>query len=142
MVYCFFGHKDTPSDISKRLEPVLEELIAEGVDAFLVGHQGGFDSAVLHALRRLKVIHPHITYSVVLAYLPGKKEEYPLYAPEETMYPEGLENVHPRYAIAWRNDYLLRESDVVVTHITHTWGGAYKYAEKAKKKGKRIINIE
>ncbi len=57
------------------------------------------------------------------------------------MHPEGLESVHPRYAIAWRNDYLIRKSDVVVTHITHSWGGAYKYAQKANKKGIQVMNI-
>ncbi|MDD7738531.1 MAG: hypothetical protein PUJ62_00425 [Lachnospiraceae bacterium] len=36
---------------------------------------------------------------------------------------------------------MIRESDVVVTYITHSWAGAVQFAEMGKKKGKRIINI-
>ncbi|MGN0341686.1 MAG: SLOG family protein [Roseburia sp.] len=141
MVCCFFGHKDAPHGIEERLTAVLTELISEGVDSFLVGNQGGFDSIVLHSLRMLKEKYPHITYSVVLAYMPGAKEEWSTYEPLETIYPEGLESVHPRYAISWRNKWMIRESDVVVTYITHSWGGAAQFAELAEKKMKRVINI-
>ena len=46
-----------------------------------------------------------------------------------------------RYAISWRNKWMIRESDVVITYITHSWGGAAQFAEMAKKKRKRIINV-
>ena len=36
---------------------------------------------------------------------------------------------------------MIRESDVVITYITHSWGGAAQFAEIAKKKRKRIINV-
>lgn len=141
MVCCFFGHKDIPSGLTERLFPVLTRLIAEGVDSFLVGNQGGFDSTVLHTLRLLKEKHPHITYNVVLAYMPRNKEEWSAYEPMETLYPEGLESVHPRYAISWRNKWMIQESDVVVAYITHSWGGAAQFVEMAERKKKRIINI-
>lgn len=141
MVCCFFGHKDIPSGLTERLLPVLAGLIAEGVDSFLVGNQGGFDSTVLHTLRLLKEKHPYITYNVVLAYMPGAREEWSAYEPMETFYPEGLESVHPRYAISWRNKWMIQESDVVVTYITHSWGGAAQFAELAERKHKRVINI-
>ena len=37
--------------------------------------------------------------------------------------------------------WVLKQSDYVVTYITHTWGGAYQYAEKAKKQGKIVVNL-
>lgn len=141
MVCCFFGHKDIPSGLTEHLASVLTGLIEEGVDSFLVGNQGGFDSTVLHTLRLLKEKHSHITYNVVLAYMPGTKEEWSAYEPMETLYPEGLESVHPRYAISWRNKWMVQESDVVVTYITHSWGGAARFVEQAERKKKRIINI-
>ena len=52
MVCCFFGHKAVPSGLTEILIPTLTELIAEGVDSFLVGNQGGFDSMVLHGVVR------------------------------------------------------------------------------------------
>jgi len=142
MVCCFFGHRDAPDGLTEHLLPVLSCLIDEGVDSFLVGNQGGFDSIVLHTLRLLKEKHPHITYNVVLAYMPGAKEEWSDYEPLETFYPEGLESVHPRYAISWRNKWMIQESDVVVTYISHSWGGAAQFAELAKRKKKRVINIK
>ena len=36
---------------------------------------------------------------------------------------------------------MIRESDVVITYITHSWGGAAQFVEMAKKKRKRIINV-
>ncbi len=141
MVCCFFGHKDAKPEIQQNLRPVLDSLIAEGVDEFLVGHQGAFDRMVLHTLRKLKQRHSHISYHVVLAYMPGQKTDYELYESAETLYPEGMEKVHPRYAISKRNEYMIRESDVVVTYVTHSWGGAAKFAELAAKKGKCVINI-
>ena len=62
MTCCFFGHKDVAQDVTENLTTVLNELIAEGVDSFLVGNQGGFDRIVLHTLRRLKKKYPHIVY--------------------------------------------------------------------------------
>lgn len=141
MVCCFFGHKEVPSGLDKLLASTLTELIAEGVDSFLVGNQGGFDSTVLHLLRKLKEKYPHISYHVVLAYMPGKKEEYSLYTPMETLYPEGMESIHPRFAISRRNKWMVQESDVVVTYITHSWGGAAQFAELAERKHKKVINI-
>ena len=142
MTCCFFGHKDTPSTIAPELEKVLTDLIVNhGVVSFLMGNQGAFDSMALGAVRRLKERYPFITYNIVLAYMPGQKEEWSAYEPEETMYPEGLEEVHPRFAISWRNKWMLTESEYVVAYVKHSWGGAAKYVEQALRKKKTVINI-
>jgi len=142
MVCCLFGHKDTPSSIIPELEEIIRYVIEhEAVDCFLVGNNGSFDSLALCVLR--KVIHefPRITYQVVLAYLPvNSNEDWP-YSATETVYPEGLENVHPKYAIAWRNNWMVNSSDIVISYVTHSWGGAAKYTAYAKKKGKKIYNL-
>jgi hypothetical protein len=36
---------------------------------------------------------------------------------------------------------MLKQSDYVVTYITHTWGGAYQYSQKAIKQKKNVINL-
>lgn len=142
MTCCFFGHKDAPSSIYEKLEEAVEMLIVEnGVTCFLVGNQGQFDSMALKALRCMKAKYPHINYNVVLAYLPVEKGEYTPYEYGETMLPEGIESIHPRYAISWRNKWMVNESDMVICHITHSWGGAAKYVDMTKKKGKRVINL-
>ena len=72
--------------------------------------------------------------------MPGKKTEYDDYS--DTMLPEGIESVHPHYAISWRNNWMLRQSEYVVTYITHFWGGAYQYVEKARRQKKVVINLK
>ena len=136
----FFGHRDCPSTIQPRLQDVLEDLITNhDVNTFYVGHQGQFDSIVYHTLQELKKTYPHIHVTVVLAYMPGKKTEYNDHS--DTMLPEGIESVHPHYAISWRNNWMLKQSDYVVTYITRTYGGAAQYAGKAKSARKRIIEL-
>ena len=95
----FFGHRDCPDTIKPRLREVLIGLIKNhNVDMFYVGHQGQFDAQVHSELKKLKQEYPQINYAVVLAYMPGKKTEYDDYS--DTMLPEGIEFVHPHYAIS------------------------------------------
>ena len=136
----FFGHRDCPETIKPKLKEVLVDLITNHrVDMFYVGHQGQFDAYVRSELKKLKQEYPQINYTVVLAYMPGKKTEYDDYS--DTMLPEGIESVHPRYAISWRNNWMLQQSDYVVTYITHTWGGAAQCAAKAKTQRKIILKL-
>ena len=136
----FWGHRDCPETIKPRLREALIDLITNhDVDMFYVGHQGQFDAMVRSVLRALIEEYPQTNYAVVLAYMPGKQNEYDDYS--DTMLPEGIESVHPHYAISWRNNWLLQQADYVVTYITHSWGGATQYATKAKRQGKTVINI-
>ena len=140
MTCSFFGHWECPDSIKPQLKKVLNEFINNhNVDMFYVGNQGQFDAIVRGVLRELKKEYPQINYAVLLAYIPGKQNEYDDYS--DTMLPEGIENVHPRYAISWRNNWMLRQSDYVVTYITHAWGGAAQYAAKAARQGKNVINL-
>lgn len=134
----FFGHRECPDSIKNQLREVLIDLVINhNVDMFYVGNQGRFDAIVCGVLRELKKEYPQINYAVVLAYMPGKQIEYDDYS--DTMLPEGIEPVHPRYAISWRNNWMLQQSDYVVTYITHPWGGAAQFAKKAENKNKHII---
>jgi uncharacterized phage-like protein YoqJ len=136
----FFGHRDCPDAIKLRLREVLVDLITNhGVDIFYVGNQGRFDTVVHSTLVELAKDYPGINYAVVLAYMPKERCEHDEYS--DTMLPEGIETIHPRYAISWRNDWMLRRSDYVVTYIKHSWGGAARYAEKAKRKGKVMVEL-
>lgn len=113
------------------------------VNVFYVGNQGSFDNMVHSVLCELSQQYSHITYAVVLAYLPpaskGELSQSQDYT--DTMYPEGIETVPKRFAIDWRNRWMLKQADYVVTYITHSWGGAAKFAEMAERSGKQIVNI-
>ena len=134
----FFGHRDCPDTIRPKLREILRDLIEnQEVDLFYVGDRGNFDVLVRSELRKLSKEYPHIHYAVVLAYMPGKElEDY-----SDTMLPEGIESVHPRYAISWRNAWMLRQCDYVVAYVVHSWGGAAKYLNSAEKRKKHIRNL-
>lgn len=140
MVCTFFGHKDTPETIYPDLLRGMEELItAREVSRFLVGNQGAFDAMVLKALRELKQKYAHISYDVVLAYIPSARRGNEPFDPIETIIPEGIETVPRRFAISWRNRWMVKESDMVVCYVIRTQGGAAQFAEYAKKQGKEVI---
>ena len=139
----FFGHRDCPSSIKPRLREVLIDLIENhDVDMFYVGRQGAFDGIVRSALRELVSVYPHIRYAVVLERLPSKQDEFNTHDYSDTMLPEGVEAVHPRFAISWRNKWMIKQADYMVTYITRPWGGAAQFAEKAKREKKIVINIK
>ena len=136
----FFGHRECPDSIKAQLRVALIDLVTNhDVDMFYVGNQGRFDAIVRSILREMKKEYPQINYAVMLAYMPGEHTKYDDYS--DTMLPEGIEAVHPRYAIAWRNNWMLQQSDYAISYITHTWGGAYKYAKQALTQGKLFFNI-
>lgn len=139
----------------RNLEEVYRKIVETGKDKYIykliffmmnfieqyktTGFDAGGFSIVRTVLRELEQAYPEIHYAVVLAYLPGKKNEYDDFS--DTIFPEGIEAVHPRYAVDWRNRWMLQRADFVVTCITHPWGGAAKFAEKAKREGKTVINL-
>ena len=85
--------------------------------------------------------HSHIIYSVVFAYMPTEKKEPSIYLEGETLIPEGIEKIHPKYAISWRDKWMVEKADIVVAYVTHSWGGAAKYLKFAEKKKKAVINL-
>ena len=130
----FFGHRECPEDIRDSLTRIIIDLIVnQQVDMFYVGNQGRFDQIALGTLRIVKSLGLDFEYAVVHAYFPDKQPFYVRYDAGETVYPEGLEQVHPKFAISWRNDWMLKQSDYVVAYIKHFWGGAAKYVQKAKR---------
>lgn len=138
----FFGHRDCPESVKLRLREVLSALIeSRSADTFYVGDSGAFDSLVRAVLRELSREYPHIRYAVVLAYMPKKREDSVFSDFAETLLPEGIEFSPPRFAISRRNEWMLKNADIVVAYITHTWGGAAQFAEIAKRRNKTVINI-
>lgn len=104
----FFGHRDCPSSIKPKLHSVLIDLVENhAVDMFYVGQQGAFDGIVRSVLKELVSMYPHIRYAVVLERLPPKRGEFDTRDYSDTMLLEGIETVHPRFAISWRNNWMI-----------------------------------
>lgn len=132
----FFGHRDSPKEIEPTLRLTLIDLIEnKNATVFYVGNHGNFDAMVLRQLADLSKTYP-IKYYVVLAYMPGKND-----TPDaHSILPEGIETVHRRFAINYRNKWMLNKSDIVVAYVTHNLGGAWEFKQLAEKQ-KKTINI-
>ncbi len=138
---CFFGHRDTPQEIKPKLINAIENLIInENVTEFYVGNHGNFDSMVATALHELKIKYPHVDYSVILAYMPTKKAEN-FEQKHPTLFPEGTESVPKRFAINFRNNWMIKNSTHAIVYINCTMGGAFKYYELAEKSDLKIIKL-
>lgn len=141
----FFGHRQCSPEIRPQLRSVLIDLIEEhGVDRFYVGNQGDFDVMVCSVLRDLCEEYPSVTYRVVLEHLPIKQQEEGENVMDDShlMFPEGIETVPKRFAIDWRNRWILQRADYVVTYVTQPWGETAEYATLAKRMGKRVLNLD
>ena len=133
----FFGHRDTPKEIEPALRLTLIDLIEnKNATLFYVGNHVNFDALVRHQLEDLTKTYP-IKYYVVLAYMPGKNAE----PNEHSILPEGIETVPRRFAINYRNKWMLTKSDIVVTYVTRPFGGAWEFKQMAEKMKRNIIEI-
>ena len=136
----FFGHRDAPPGIKSSLRQVISELIEQqGIKQFYVGHQGSFDAMARSLLTEFEQTHG-ISYEIVLAYLP--RQDDPLCDTDHTLLPEGIETVPPRFAIEYRNKWMIDHSDIVVTYVHRSFGGAAKFKKLAEKRNKVVIQIK
>ena len=134
----FFGHRDTPKETEPALRLTLIDLIEnKNATVFYVGNHGNFDAMVRRQLEDLSKTYP-IKYYIVLAYMPGKNAE----PDEHSILPEGIETVPRRFAINYRNKWMLNKSDIVVTYVTRTFGDAWEFQELVKKKHRLVIEVK
>ena len=117
------------------LHQVCSDLIQQGADEFFLGGYGHFDFLCASVLREMKKDHPQIRLVLVLPYLNSSMltEGY-----DETVYPP-LESVPKRFAIVRRNEWMIRESDIVVAYVIRGFGGAARTLDYARRKKKPII---
>ena len=135
----FFGHRDTPYEIKPKVKTILKILIdIYDVKTFYVGNQGNFDSFVKNVLEELLTEYADIRYYVVLAYMPKVKNGYKCL--DNTIFPNEIETIPPKYAIIKRNKWMIAKADYVVTYVKYGFGGAAIFKEYAEKAGKTVIN--
>lgn len=90
-------------------------------------------------LQIIKKKYPHIRCSVVLAYYPAEKLQGGAY--DETLYPCGIEKIPYRYAISWRNKWMIEHADFLIAYVTGELGHAAKFLHWATKKGVEVLNL-
>ena len=139
MTVTFCGHGSINYDeiIKQKLYEILENLILQGASEFYLGGYGNFDILASQTLKELKNKYQNINLVLVIPYL-NHKYDMALY--DVSVYPP-IENTPPRFAISKRNEWMVNNSDFVVSYVEYGWGGAAKTFNFANKKHKHIINL-
>ena len=135
VTFCGHSHVSDAVDLSVWLDRVLNLLIAAGADRFYLGGYGDFDRMAAEGVKAKKEERPGIEMALVTAYL-GRHADGEFY--DYMIYPT-LRDVTQRSAIPKRNEWMVDSADVVVSYVTHEWGGAAKTLEYARRCGKRIM---
>lgn len=146
MIVTFCGHGDFVGEKEEKLKlmSILEQVIGESSAEFFLGGYGGFDAFAYACAKEYKKRHEKVSLIFVTPYMTEeyqKKHLEPIKdAFDAILYPD-IEGKPLRFAISYRNKYMVEKADIVIAYITHGWGGAYKTYEHARRKGKRIINL-
>lgn len=141
----FIGHREVEHfrEVEEQLERIVVELIKtkEYVE-FYVGRNGEFDLMVASVIKRSQRDYGYANSSLILvipypiANLEDMEEYY-----DEVMYPVELYKVHYKAAITKRNEWMVKQSDVLIAYVTGNSGGAYNCLCFAKKGNTKVINI-
>ena len=139
------------NDVKKRIGYIADEVFyfpqatTADMARFYQGIYPRFDPARFEKLKaafEISADHPEISYAVVLAYLPKKgSEKQPEADWQHYVFPDGIESVPKKFCISWRNDWLIKNSQYVICYVSHITGGAFDFTQKAKKKGRTVINL-
>lgn len=145
MVVTFCGHSTFISnpEYKEKMLNLLESIVGNESAELYLGGYGNFDSFAYQCCKEYKKTHPNVSLVFVTPYL---SEEYQknhlnhisaLY--DYIVYPN-IENKPQKFAIVYRNRYMVDSADFVISYITHKFGGAYQtYKYALKKENKHII---
>ena len=148
MTITFAGHS-TISSISMVKEMVKEHIrhhitVDELVTCY-VGGNGDFDQICACACGELKQEYAGIEVVYVTPYISlseqekiKEKQNRGIY--DTSVYPP-IEKVPRRFAISKRNEWMMKNADLIIAYVKHNYGGAYTSLQVARREKKRIINI-
>ncbi len=146
-ICAFFGHRDTPvtEELEAKLKQTILSLIEQGVDEFWCCEQGNFDWIARLTMLGLRKIFPEIKIAYVLAYPTFLRSKISADFLDKTydyiIYPDEAAEGYRKFAIIRRNQYIVKNADIIVCYVKRPNGGAYKAVEQAKKLNKKIINL-
>ena len=143
-----FGHREiAPIDIVKLkndLYKTLEQQIANDFEIFLSGGRSEFDDLFASVVRTLKNSYSHIKLILVEPYFSNSlnlnKQYYDIMY-DSIIVPDELANVHYKKAITLRNQWMIDNSDLVISYVTRNYGGAYRSIKYAAQKNICVINF-
>lgn len=142
---CGFGNSDASWKILPKIKEALEYAVNEGCDTFYLGEMGSFDSMMITATRELQKKYPHIERVLVIPYITKSHQEYKRDYERDfdcVILPPEMLLVPPKFAILRKNEWVIDNSDIVITYTRNPYRGAGKAADYARRKKKFTIDIK
>jgi len=136
-----FGNRSVPPGLTDKIGDAVIRAIGKGMNEFIVGGRGGFDSAAVRALIQAKKRFPDIRLGMLLAYHPVGKIDIPD-GFDGTIYPPGMEKVPMRFAIVRANMWAVENADRVIAYAGYAAGNSGKLLAYARKKGVCVDEIK
>ena len=148
MIISFAGHASVPSN--NELKEIIKDQIRKNITSsdfitFYLGGYGAFDEVCALACRELKKEYKNVELVYVTPYINLQKQDelrniknLNLY--DASIYPP-IEDAPPKLAILKRNEWMMKNADLIIVYVDHNYGGAYRSLQVAKRSKKSIINI-
>lgn len=147
-ICCFAGHSNIgySEKIQKQVYDKAHELAVDfGINEFWVGNYGGFDRLATQVISILKRENFDVELNLVIPYVTKeinkyKKLYYDCY--DNILMADIPEKTPRKYQILKCNQYMVDKSDYLISYVNHSYGGAYRTLEHARrKKHIKIFNL-
>ena len=148
MIVSFAGHSFVSSP--DRVRELVKEQIRNQITAvdrvtFYLGGYGNFDEICALACRELKQEGVLAELVYVTPYISLSEQDKIKGMLRAGLYDTSLypltQKTPPRFAISKRNEWMMTNADVIIAYVNHSYGGAYKSLQVARRREKKIINI-
>ncbi len=146
MIITFCGHRDFVAKKGSEAEllSLLEDKIGNTPVEFYLEGYGAFDAFAYECALKYKAKHSQVSLVFITPYLSIEYQRNHLQYQKERydaiIYPE-IEKAPLRFAISYRNRWMVERADLLIAYVKHDWGGAYQTYRYAKRKGKVIYNL-
>ena len=144
VTFCGHAHFSKSEEYEQKILAFLEEKVGDKPADMCLGGYGDFDSFAYDCCKKYKETHPNVLLLFITPYMTVEYQqnhlEYQKTRYDDIIYPE-IEDKLPRFAISYRNKWMVEKADYVVAYVDHDWGGAYTTYKHAKRKGKFIFNL-
>ena len=146
MIITFFGHSNfhKTTEYEQKILEYLEKNIGDTLTEAYLGGYGDFDELAYECCKKYKATHPNFSLIFVTPYITEEYQKnrlnYVKTKYNDIIYPE-IEDKPLKFAITYRNRWMVERADHVICGILVEYGGAYKAYSYAKSKNKTIFNI-
>ena len=145
VTFCGHSHFCRTKQLQAQMMEVLEKEIGDRQADLLLGGYGDFDAFAYDCCKSYQKNHEGVSLVFVTPYMTEShlkkvKEMMTSKIYDTVLYPP-LEQVPLRFAISKRNEWMIEQSDVIITFVRHSYGGAYKSLLYAQRKKKKMIHL-